>query len=140
MAETPEGEILELLLTHAQAFADAEGLPIALPNIKEHGLAHPYLSVAHIPVTREAISLGNTRPITDLLQVTVVDERHVGIVQMTEIAGKLSQHFAQGTRLDGPTVCTVVTNQPRRASHLFEDNEVRLPISFQFTTYLLKGA
>ena len=70
----------------------------------------------------------------------VVDKRDAGIVRMVDIAGKAALHFAQGTRLQGDDVCAVITNQPRQASYLFEDSEVRLPISFQFETYLPEGA
>lgn len=138
MATTFEARILVRLNEHLQAFADAEGLELAFENTEfdREFDAYPYLIQSHAPVSRAAITVDRTAPLQGVYQITIVDERDAGSIRSADIAGKLSAHFDQGTRLQIDEFYTRIDSQPFKAPPIPDGHEVRLPITFTYTTII----
>lgn len=136
MVITPEGQVATLLLGHAKAFAAANSIEVAYPNVKFKRDQYPYIQVDILPVARSAISTGNLRQISGLIQITVITDKDAGIIQGIEWVGRVSEHFRQGTVLFGDGLRVTFNDQPRPATYLIENEQVRHPVSFQYLTIL----
>lgn len=137
MAATVEATIPDLLLTHLGALVFSPAMPIAWPNLSFTPPAGEYLEVTFMPNTNVNQFIGNNSKTQHqgLLQVTVVSKSGIGIVGPNEVAGKIVEHFAKGTKIIADGVKVKIDRKPTVAAPMQDADRVRVPVTIRYISF-----
>lgn len=141
MTDAVEVVIEKALLARAQAFATAQSLSIALPNIDfsppEVGMNSKYLRATLLPADNATLGVGSddTDQHIGLLQLDVFYGRGGGEIAPRRIAAAAITYFKRGTRITSDGFNIDVLQTPRLGPAIKTDNWIYLPLRIPYTCF-----
>jgi glycine/D-amino acid oxidase-like deaminating enzyme len=138
-ATTIEGRIPEALLAYMAALALTPPLPVAYPGIAFMPPANaPYLRVYFIPNGAERLFIGNGEENLHqgILQVTVVYPAGQGAVTPNDVAGRIADHFGEGTKLVIAGGFIRIDKRPSIAPAMQDTDLIQIPVSINWIAYI----
>ena len=137
-----ETRVYKRLLDEVETFVVAKanqdpsvGLPVALPNIGFEPTTYPYLEVQDFRVDSAKPTNGALKNISGVFQVTIIQKRNEGIIAVKELASEIVDTFATGSRFYDDDLCVTIHQQANERPPIYEDNEVRVPITIPYRAY-----
>jgi hypothetical protein len=141
MTEPVEVAIESALLTRAQAFATAQGLTIALPNVAftkpAPGQTAKYLEATFMPVpsVEMGVSFDSHVQHYGILQVSVFYGLGAGEYGPGRVASQIIQYFARGTNLIKDGFKVRIDRAPFRGPLLKDDTWIMIPVSIPYQCF-----
>lgn len=135
---TPEGEIPALLMGWLSGLTMTPALQIEWPDLPFTAPSGMYLRVDYLPNmnAREYLSDADPTRHMGLFQVTVVGVAGRGIVQPTDVAGKIVARFQSGTILRGSLAQVHITQKPDVGPAIVESNRTRVPVTVRWQAFI----
>ncbi|CAM3779365.1 phage tail terminator-like protein [Litorimonas haliclonae] len=110
-------------------------LRVAIPNVGFEPTTYPYLDVQDFSADGAGPTLGPLKNISGVFQVTIIQRRNAGIIDVKELASRLLTVFAKGNRFYDDDLCVTIHQQANERPPIYEDNEVRVPITIPYRAY-----
>lgn len=134
-----ETDVYQRLLDHIEA-ANAKpgwGYRVSIPNKEFTPTTYPYLDIQYFPAELNGQFIGDTMTIAGVFMVTVIQLRNKGVIETMNIASKVRDEFPMGARLYGDAgLCVQINEQANIRPPLFEDSEMRIPITIPYISYI----
>lgn len=129
MALSGDALLADALFRHLSTLTTNPATSIAWPGLSDGGDA-PRLEVQFVPNTKQAADLEISVDSPGFLVVTVVVAEGKGIIEATNIASQVADHF-------GDTIHTTehrirFVNPPSTSQPLPDGSEIRVPVSIPF--------
>lgn len=131
--------LAELVVTPALSVAWPDA---AFPGLNSDGTEKPkppaYLRVQFLPNDTDRLFIGNGEPhrFKGLFQVSVVWPAGQGIVAPLDIAGKIVEHFAEGSRFPIGAGVLRIDKRPSVARPLQEADHIQIPVTIEWVAYV----
>jgi hypothetical protein len=148
MADPVEVLIESALLARAQAFATAQAVTIALPNVAFDSppaktvaggstVYGKWLRATFLPAPsfETGVSFNSHVQHYGLLQLDVMYGQGAGEPAVARIAAAAIQFFPRGRRLAKDGVSVLINSAPRRASMLKDDPWMQIPVSIPYLCF-----
>ncbi|EJN04233.1 DUF4128 domain-containing protein [Phyllobacterium sp. YR531] len=137
-ASTIEGMIPDALLAHLSALVLSPELPIAYPDIAFTPPSSAYLKAYYIPNGNQRICItpGSPNRYQGILQVSVVFPSGQGAVKPNDVAGKIADHFAEGTQLQTAAGPVRIDKRPSVERPMQDTDRIQIPVSIDWVAYL----
>ena len=138
MAETTEGAIAEALIAHFSTMALPAGVRVAYPGISftpDPGTPHVELFVIPNTPIQRMIAFGKEPERLGIFQASVFWPEGQGIVKATDLAAKIGQHFARGTKIKEFGTIIWIIDDPDIAAPLQEKAWLQVPVSIRWHVY-----
>lgn len=140
MATGTEAVILAALLDHLGTLTFSPALAIAYPGVTfpPAGQQKPdnYLQVSFLPNRTDTLSVGKGRQMHQgILQVSVYWKAGLGYVKPLDVADRIIEHFAKGTRLVSNDVKVKIDRKPWVSGPLQEPDRVQFPITILYRSF-----
>ena len=138
MATGDEARVYQIMLDAVKAFNDlpANGFRVSIPNKDFTPTTFPYLDVQDFRADRNGPTLGSLKLIAGVFQVTVIAKRGTGLTEAKEIASRIIAHFPMPTNLFDDDICVEVMQQANERPPIYEDTEVRVPVTIPYRSYV----
>lgn len=135
---TVESIIPGLLMARLAELVVTPPLPVAWPDVAFTPPAGGYLRAQHMPNDTDRLFIGNGEPhrFNGLFQVSVVWPAGQGIVAPLDIAGKIVEHFAEGTAFPIGTGALRIDKRPSVARPLQEADHIQIPVTIEWVAYV----
>lgn len=146
MPDAVEVAVESALLAHATAFANNNGLTIALPNIAftppTISATAKYLRASFLPVPSVplAISYTSVNQHYGTFQVDVFYGQNGGEIAPARIAADIIAWFAPGTDLTSGSYTVHIQRTPYRGPAIKDDPWLMLPISIPYIAFATNPA
>lgn len=142
MTEAVEAAIELALLARAQAFATANNLPIALPDIAftppTVGKGAKYLRATFLPAETARLVLGSgSDQHYGFLQIDVFYGAGSGEIAPARIAASIISYFKRDTVIPSDDVRIMVSRTPSRGPQSTKDAWTMLPVRIPYNCYAI---
>jgi hypothetical protein len=137
-AATPEGRILEALLTHLKQWVWS-GTSIVYSNVQYPAVgqakADRYIVVSYSPGTPENLFIKSSEQNkhSGILGLSIMTPLNTGELEAQEIGGSLANHF-HGKVLTSGSAYLRITARPRVAGGYVDGDRWRTPVTVPFET------
>ena len=133
-----EDKTYSRLIDSVKAFArdGAVKYRVSLPNKHFDPSSYPYLEVKDFRLDPRTNGTEDSRHIKGLLQITVVDEKNVGIDRANELAEEVISAYPVGLNLFNDPICVTVPDQASKRPYLGGDKDIKIPVIIPYQSFI----
>jgi len=137
MTDAVETTITKLLMDRLLAFASAQSLQVAWPNLAFDPPAATYLKADLLWNRKNNIGIpdDSTTEHRGIFQVTVIASANSGIVSPTNVAGAIVSQFSRTASMSLGSLAVVVDSEPSLGPMPQAADRFRIPVSIPFYAF-----